>query len=64
MLAAYLIDPAESRYVLEEVLDRYAHLTLATSDGGAAEGELSLGEEADPSLAGRRSAGTRRRPAG
>ncbi len=49
MLAAYLIDPAESRYVLDEVLDRYAHLTLATSDGGAVEGELSLGEEADPS---------------
>ncbi|MCB0963064.1 MAG: DNA polymerase I, partial [Acidimicrobiales bacterium] len=40
-LAAYLLDPAESRYAIESVLDRYAHLELP--DGAAAvEGQLDL----------------------
>ncbi|MCB0971241.1 MAG: DNA polymerase I [Acidimicrobiales bacterium] len=40
-LAAYLLDPAESRYAIESVLDRYAHLELP--DGSAApDGQLDL----------------------
>ena len=42
MIAAYLLDPAESRYALEELLDRYAGARLPTDDGPA-EGELDFG---------------------
>ncbi len=42
-LAAYLLDPAESRYVLSELLLRYAHLELPP-DTGAPEGQLALEE--------------------
>lgn len=40
-LAAYLIDPAESRYVLTELLGRFAHLELPEGDA-APEGQLAL----------------------
>ena len=40
-IAAYLLDPAESRYLLEEVLRRYAGAELPT-DGAASEGQLDL----------------------
>jgi DNA polymerase-1 len=52
MLAAYLLDPAESRYVLADLLLRYATLELPVG-GGAAKGELQLDLEGDavqPSL--------------
>lgn len=39
-LAAYLLDPADSRYDLGELLLRYASLEMAT--GGAPEGQLDL----------------------
>jgi DNA polymerase-1 len=44
-LAAYLLDPAESRYVLSELLLRYAHLEMPP-DTGAPEGQLALDEGA------------------
>lgn len=40
-LAAYLVDPADGRYVLSELLERYAGLTLAAESGPAA-GQLDL----------------------
>lgn len=41
-LAAYLLDPAETRYAIGDVLGRYAHLELP-ADGAAPEGQLDLG---------------------
>jgi DNA polymerase-1 len=54
-IAAYLLDPAESRYVLTEILERYANLVLPADDP-AAEGQLDFdGSDVPPSLeAGRR----------
>ncbi|MEY2588876.1 MAG: polymerase [Acidimicrobiaceae bacterium] len=50
MLAAYLLDPAESRYLLADLLLRYAGLELP-SGAGAGEGQLDLsGESVDPSF--------------
>ncbi len=47
-LAAYLLDPAESSYLLADLLKRYALLELP-EDGSAPEGQLDLGtEEAVP----------------
>jgi DNA polymerase-1 len=40
-IAAYLLDPAENRYALGELLERYTPHTLATDD--AEEGQLDLG---------------------
>ena len=59
MLAAYLLDPAESRYLLEDLLVRYAQLQLPESSP-AAEGQLDLdGDGTEPSVdAGRRALGT------
>ena len=55
MIAAYLLDPAESRYVLEELLDRYAQARLP--DGaGAAEGQLDFDDSTVPPSAGGRPA--------
>ena len=49
-LAAYLLDPAESRYVLSEVLTRYTDLVMAETEGSPAPGELALGDHVeDPS---------------
>jgi DNA polymerase-1 len=45
MLAAYLIDPAESRYLLDELLVRMARLQLPEQSPGA-EGQLDLDESA------------------
>ncbi len=61
MLAAYLLDPAESRYLLDDLLLRYANLTLPSGDG-AAEGQLDLdGDAVPPSLeAARRAAAVAR----
>ncbi|MDZ7673585.1 MAG: DNA polymerase I [Acidimicrobiales bacterium] len=44
ILAAYLLDPAESNYRLADLLQRYARLELP-EDAGAPEGQLDLGEE-------------------
>jgi DNA polymerase-1 len=41
-LAAYLLDPAESRYSIDDVLVRYAQLELPTG-GAAPAGQLDLG---------------------
>ncbi len=49
-IAGYLLDPAESRYVLGDLLVRYAHLELP-GDGAAQEGQLDLdGDSVAPSL--------------
>ncbi|MEO6628945.1 MAG: DNA polymerase I [Aquihabitans sp.] len=42
ILAAYLLDPAETRYAIGEVLLRYAHLELPTGSS-APDGQLDLG---------------------
>ncbi len=57
-LAAYLLDPAETRYAIDEVLRRYAQLTLPVGNA-APEGQLDLsgdtGDTVDEGqLAGRR----------
>lgn len=56
MLAAYLLDPAEARYLLGDLLLRYANLELP-DDSAAAEGQLDLdgGSVAASQEAGRRS---------
>jgi DNA polymerase-1 len=46
-LAAYLLDPAESRYVLEDLLVRYANLRLP-EEGSAAAGQLDLDGDTVP----------------
>ena len=45
-LAAYLIDPADARYLLSDVLSRYAQLDLASASE-APEGQLSFGDDDD-----------------
>jgi len=54
-LAAYLIDPAENRYLLEELVVRYAGATIPEGDA-AADGQLDLEGTSTPdsTLAGRR----------
>jgi DNA polymerase-1 len=47
MLAAYLLDPAESRYLLSDLLLRYANLRLPAA-AGPAEGQLDLDAGAVP----------------
>ena len=50
MLAAYLLDPAEARYLLGDLLLRYAALELPT-EGAAADGQLDLdGDSVSASL--------------
>ncbi len=45
-LAAYLLDPAEARYLLADLLRRYAHKALPDDDAaGDSSGQLSLGDE-------------------
>ncbi len=52
-IAAYLLDPAESRYLLAELLDRYANLELSAdtprvgSSARAQQGQLDFDAEAD-----------------
>ena len=56
MLAAYLLDPAEARYLLEELLIRYAQLQLPEQSAGA-EGQLDLDDTAtSPSVMAAREA--------
>jgi DNA polymerase-1 len=53
MLAAYLLDPAESRYLLADLLLRYAGLELPMGAGAPGGGELQLdldGDTVSPSL--------------
>ena len=53
MLAAYLLDPAESRYLLADLLLRYTGLELSVGVGAVAPGELQLdldGDAEDPSI--------------
>jgi DNA polymerase-1 len=45
MIAAYLLDPAEARYALEELLERYAALQLP-GEGSASDGQLDFGGDA------------------
>jgi DNA polymerase-1 len=54
-LAAYLIDPAESRYLLEELVVRYAGARIPEGDA-AADGQLDLEGSSTPgsTIAGRR----------
>jgi DNA polymerase I len=54
-IAAYLLDPAESRYLLSEILRRYANFELPV-EGGPEEGQLDLdGSAVVPAVeAGRR----------
>jgi DNA polymerase-1 len=41
-IAAYLLDPAETRYLLEELLARYSGARLPLDDGAPADGQLDL----------------------
>ncbi|MCC6436641.1 MAG: DNA polymerase I [Acidimicrobiales bacterium] len=55
-IAAYLLDPAEARYLLGELLDRYANVELASGDSApaAAQGQLDFdasGQDFDPAVA-------------
>ncbi|HEY8545307.1 MAG TPA: DNA polymerase I [Acidimicrobiales bacterium] len=45
-IAAYLIDPAEARYLLEELVVRYAHAKLPEGGSAAASGQLDLDGDA------------------
>jgi DNA polymerase-1 len=47
MIAAYLLDPAESRYALETLLEKYAHARLPEGDGPPA-GQLDFGGDNEP----------------
>ena len=50
MIAAYLIDPAESRYELDELVRRFAEAALPVDDG-APTGQLDLDGGGDPGAA-------------
>lgn len=50
MIAAYLIDPAESRYELDDLVRRFADATLPVDDG-APSGQLDLDGGGDPDAA-------------
>ncbi|MBI2704093.1 MAG: DNA polymerase I [Actinobacteria bacterium] len=53
MLAAYLLDPAESRYLLEELLQKYTHYKLPDGDDDVADGQLDFGGGSTSTLARR-----------
>jgi len=53
MLAAYLLDPAESRYLLGELLQRYSHFKLPDGEDEVAEGQLDFGGDNASVLASR-----------
>jgi DNA polymerase-1 len=50
MIAAYLLDPAESRYALDQLLDRYAGVRLP-DDGDSTEGQLEFGDSDTTAIA-------------
>jgi len=52
MIAAYLLDPAESRYALEPLLDRYVNVSLPTDDSQV-DGQLDFGGVDSAALAQR-----------
>lgn len=52
MIAAYLLDPAESRYLVEELLERYAALSLPVDEDAPPEGELDFGGAAEEAARG------------
>lgn len=54
-IAAYLLDPAESRYELDEVALRYLGVEVASAGDASAQGQLAVGGP-DNDLAGRRAA--------
>ncbi|MFM8311314.1 MAG: DNA polymerase I [Ilumatobacteraceae bacterium] len=54
-IAAYLIDPADSRYAVGELLERYTDLRFPAGSAAAA-GQLDFGEATDPSLLAAREA--------
>lgn len=58
-IAAYLLDPADARYELGELLERYCDAELAAGDATPA-GELDFGDGADPvsQVVSRRALGT------
>ncbi len=47
MIAAYLLDPAEARYALGELLERYASARLPDA-GAAPDGQLDFGGDSEP----------------
>src|SRR5690606_10070070 len=55
-LAGYLIDPADSRYVLEEMVIRYAGAQIPDEGDAAGQGQLDLDGTTTPTstIAGRR----------
>jgi DNA polymerase-1 len=44
-IASYLLDPADTRYALGEVLVKYAKCELPSADSAAASGQLSFGDD-------------------
>ena len=46
-IAAYLIDPAESRYSLDDLLARYTDARIGAVDDAAPQGQLDFGERGD-----------------
>lgn len=46
-IAAYLIDPAETRYSLDELLSRYTDARIGTVDDSTAQGQLDFGDRGD-----------------
>src|SRR5205814_9954105 len=44
-IASYLLDPADTRYALGEVLIKYAKCELPSADTAAASGQLSFGDD-------------------
>jgi DNA polymerase-1 len=46
-IAAYLIDPAETRYSLDDLLARYTAARIGSSDDAAPQGQLDFGERGD-----------------
>ena len=63
MLASYLLDPAEARYRIEELLPRYTPFEYPGEDTKA-EGQLALEEDAVPRLRRRRPSSAGDRPPG
>jgi DNA polymerase-1 len=46
-IAAYLIDPAETRYSLDELLSRYTDARIGTIDDSTTQGQLDFGDRGD-----------------
>jgi DNA polymerase I len=46
-IAAYLIDPAETRYSIEALSEKYTDVRLGDADGSSSQGQLDFGGEED-----------------